>query len=164
MRCLPSFLFYFFWQHANLIDPLLKKTKLWRLPKTEGSILKYIVPPLRPAYIGEKRTPISKAYGIKVRWYGEHVGENIAKLGNILGTSREHSVKTLGSKEIWKKIPPPPPKHKRKKSKAPWVHAWALPLAAWNFSSQKTWLPFLAWANSPCKEQPTYSMLGHIWF
>jgi len=35
-----------------------------------------------------------------VRWYGEHVGENSAKLGNMLGTSREHSANTLGSKEI----------------------------------------------------------------
>jgi hypothetical protein len=83
-----------------LIDPLLKKMKPWRLPKTEGSILKYVVPPLRPTYIGERRTPFSKAYGIKVRWYGEHVGENIAELGNILGTSREHGANTLGSKEI----------------------------------------------------------------
>jgi len=83
-----------------LIDPLLKKIKLWRLPKTDGFILKYVFPPLWPRYIGKRRTPFSKAYGIKVRWYGEHVGENIAKLGNILGTSREHSANTLGSKEI----------------------------------------------------------------
>jgi hypothetical protein len=46
-------------------------------------ILKYIVPPLWRTYIGERRTPFSKAYGIKVRWNGEHVGENI---GNPLGT------------------------------------------------------------------------------
>jgi len=59
---------------------------------------------------------------------------------------------------------PPPPQHKRKKSKAPWVHAWAFPLAAWKFSSQKTWSPFLAWASTPCKEHPTYSVLEHIWF
>jgi hypothetical protein len=51
--------------------------------------LKYIVPPLWPTYIGERRTPFSKAYGINVRWYGEHVGEYIAKLGNIVGTRRE---------------------------------------------------------------------------
>jgi hypothetical protein len=38
-------------------------------------------------------------------------------LGNILGTSREHSVKTLGSKEIWKKIPPPPQNIKGKKAR-----------------------------------------------
>jgi hypothetical protein len=28
------------------------------------------------------------------------------------------------------------------------------------FSSQKTWSPFLAWANTPCKEYPTYSVWG----
>jgi hypothetical protein len=69
-----------------LIGPSLKKLKLWRLPQTEGSILKFIVPPLWPRYLGERRTPFSKAYGIKVRWYGEHVGKNIAKLGNLKGT------------------------------------------------------------------------------
>jgi hypothetical protein len=63
--------------------------KLWRLPKIKGSILKYIVPPLWRTYITERRTPFSKAYGIKVRWYGEHVGENIVKLGNPLGTHWE---------------------------------------------------------------------------
>jgi hypothetical protein len=62
--------------------------KLWRLPKTEGSILKYTVPPLWPRYIGERTTTFSNAYGIKVRWYrerGEHceIGEHI---GNPLGT------------------------------------------------------------------------------
>jgi hypothetical protein len=51
---------------------------------------------------------------------------------------------------------PPLPKFIRKKSKAPWVHAWAFPLAAWNFSSQKSWSPFLVWANTPCKEHLTY--------
>jgi len=39
--------------------------KLWRLPKIEGSILKYRVPPPWPSYIGEKRTTSAKAYGIK---------------------------------------------------------------------------------------------------
>ncbi len=67
-----------------MIGPSLKKMKLWRLPKTEGSILKYIVPPLWPMYITERRKPFPKAYGIKVRWYGEDVGENITKLGNIV--------------------------------------------------------------------------------
>jgi hypothetical protein len=50
--------------------------KLWRLPQIEGSILKYRVPPLWLCiYTGEKRTTFAKAYGIKVRCYGEHVGE-----------------------------------------------------------------------------------------
>ncbi len=59
------------------------KMKLWRLLKIEGSVLIYIVPPLEPTYIGES----AKAYGLKVRFlYGEHVGEHIVNLGNILGT------------------------------------------------------------------------------
>jgi len=57
--------------------------KLWRILKIEGSALMYIVPPLGPTYIGES----AKAYGLKVRClYGEHVGEHIVNLGNILGT------------------------------------------------------------------------------
>jgi hypothetical protein len=59
------------------------KKKLWRFLKIEGSVLMYIVPPLGPTYIGES----AKAYGLKVRClYGEHVGEQIVNLGNILGT------------------------------------------------------------------------------
>jgi hypothetical protein len=62
--------------------------KLWRLLKVEGSVLMYIVPPLRPIYIGERRTTFAEAYRrIKVRClYGEHVEEHIVNLGNILGT------------------------------------------------------------------------------
>jgi hypothetical protein len=47
-------------QQANLIGPPLKKKKkkkkkkLWRLPKIEGSILKYRVHTLWRSYIGEK--------------------------------------------------------------------------------------------------------------
>ncbi len=54
------------------------------------------------------------------------------------------------------------PKLKRKKSKAPWVHAWAFQLAAWNFSSQKTSSPFLAWPNTPCQEHPTNSSYSQL--
>jgi hypothetical protein len=60
--------------------------KLWKLPISEGSILKCIVPPLWLSYISERTRPFSKAYGIKVRWCGEHVGENVVKMGNTLGT------------------------------------------------------------------------------
>ncbi len=57
--------------------------KLCRLLKIEGSILMYIVLPLGPTYIGES----AKAYGLKVGFlYGEHVGEHIVNLGNIVGT------------------------------------------------------------------------------
>jgi len=70
-----------------LIGPSLKKKEIMETPQYRRFYSEvYIVPPLWATYIGESRTPFSKAYGIKVRWYGEHVGENIAKLGNILGT------------------------------------------------------------------------------
>jgi hypothetical protein len=55
-----------------------------------------------------------------------------------------------------KKTFSPPTKLLNEKSKPPWVHAWAFPLAAWNFSSQKSSSLFLAWANTPCKEHTTY--------
>ena len=61
--------------------------KLWRLLKIEGSVLMYIGPPLRPDYLVVRRTIFAKTYGMKVRClYGEHVGEDIVNLGNILGT------------------------------------------------------------------------------
>jgi hypothetical protein len=74
--------------------------RLWRLPKTESSILKNIVPPLWPTNIGERRTPFLKAYGIKVRWYGER--GKFREIG-------EHSANTLGSSDKWKKNPTSPP-------------------------------------------------------
>ncbi len=37
------------------------------------------------------------------------------------------------------------------------MHARAFPLAAWNFSYQKSLSSFFTWANNPCKEQPTDS-------
>jgi hypothetical protein len=58
----------------------------WRLPKIEGSILKCRGPPLWPTYTGERRTTFSEAYGMKVRWYGEYVGEYIENFGSILRT------------------------------------------------------------------------------
>ncbi len=104
------------------------------------------------SYIGERWTTFTKAYGTKVRCYGEHVKEHI---GNLMGTHWELEQKWehLGNQVNMKKSSP---KLIRKKSKAPWVHAWAFPLAAWNFSSEKSSSPFLAWANTPCKEHTTY--------
>jgi hypothetical protein len=61
--------------------------KLWKLFKIEGFVLIYIVPPLWPTYIGERRTTFAKAHGLKVKClYEEHVGEHIVNLRNILGT------------------------------------------------------------------------------
>jgi hypothetical protein len=77
MRCLPSSIFSL--QQANLIGPSLrkkkKKKKILNLSNIEGYILKYVGPPLWPSYIGERRITFAKAYGIKVRCYGEHVGD-----------------------------------------------------------------------------------------
>jgi hypothetical protein len=74
--------------------------KLWRLPKIECSILKHRVPPLWPSYIGERRTTFAKAYGIKVRWYGEHVGEH---LGDLMGTHWELKKEHIGNQGKLKK-------------------------------------------------------------
>jgi hypothetical protein len=49
-------------------------------------------------------------------------------------------------------------KFEMKTSKAPWVHALGpSPLATWNLSYQKSWSPFLAWANNtPLQRTPYY--------
>jgi hypothetical protein len=96
------------WIHCSLdLGPsskvafkIWKKLKPWRLPKVKGSILKYRVPPLWPTYIGERRTTFGKAYGIKLRCYGEHVGEHI---GNQMRTHWE-----LGKHEKKSFSPPSP--------------------------------------------------------
>jgi hypothetical protein len=53
-------------------------------PDNRVLVLKRVVSYLWPRYIGERRTTFAKAYGIKVRFYGEYVGEHIGKFGNIL--------------------------------------------------------------------------------
>jgi hypothetical protein len=58
----------------------------------QGSILKYRG---GPNYIGERRKTFAKAYRIKVRCYGEHVGEHIEKWG----TYWEPDGNPLGTKE-----------------------------------------------------------------
>jgi len=52
------------------------------------SILKYRVPPLWLTYIGERRKTFAETYGIKVRCYGEHVGE--LHNGNLKNLMRSH--------------------------------------------------------------------------
>jgi len=39
--------------------------------------------------IGERRRTFANAYGIKVRYCGEHVGEYIGNLGNTVGTNKK---------------------------------------------------------------------------
>jgi hypothetical protein len=63
------------------LAPLSEKTELSTQPEIAGSISKYRVLPLWPSYIGERRITFAKAYGIKVRRYGEHVGEQVGNLG-----------------------------------------------------------------------------------
>jgi hypothetical protein len=53
------------------------------LPKIQGSILTYRVPPLWPSYISERRTTFAKALGIKVSCYGEHVEEHNGNLSTF---------------------------------------------------------------------------------
>ncbi len=54
----------------------------------------YIVLPLGPNYIGERKTTFAKAYGLKVKClYGEHV----VNLGNILGTHKKLRGNTMGT-------------------------------------------------------------------
>jgi hypothetical protein len=66
---------------ANLIGSLVKKNETLEAPKIQGSILKYGVPPLWFTYICKWRRTYAKAYGIKVRCYGENVGDHIGNLG-----------------------------------------------------------------------------------
>jgi hypothetical protein len=79
------------------------RKKLGRFLKIGGSVSMCVVPPFGPTYIGES----AKAYGLKVRClYGEHVGEHVVNLGNILGTLWKH----IRKQEKFKKIilPSPP--------------------------------------------------------
>ncbi len=63
---------------------ITQKNETMETPQIEGFILKYGVPPLWPTF--------AKTYRMKMSCYGEHVGEHIGNLINILGTSREHSI------------------------------------------------------------------------
>jgi len=47
----------------------------------EDSILKHGVPLLWSTYITKRRRTSAEAYGIKVRCYGENVGDHIGNLG-----------------------------------------------------------------------------------
>jgi hypothetical protein len=58
--------------------------KLWRLPKIKGFILIYRIHPLWPTYINERKTTLTKAYGIKMKCYWEFLGGTHQKLGNFL--------------------------------------------------------------------------------
>jgi hypothetical protein len=78
--------------------------------------LNCIVPPLWPTYIGERRTPFSKAYKSEEVWrnVGENIGTHWELERNIV---RTHWEVEKNEKKYF--LPLPTPKHKRKKNKAP---------------------------------------------
>jgi hypothetical protein len=119
--------------------------------------------PLCPTYIGERRTTFAKACGIKGRCYGEYVGEQIGSLGNILGTHWELSgyiVRTHWNQGKMKKNPPPAPPNLKGKKQGTFVHAWAFPLAAWNFSPKRVHHHFgLGWYPL----QKTHYLFNTLW-
>jgi hypothetical protein len=92
------------------------KLKQWRLPIIKGYILKYRVPPLWPTYIGERRTTFAKAYGVKARCYGEHIGEYIENLMGTYCKLKRNMVGTHWEPEKVKNKSFPPTKLKREKS------------------------------------------------
>jgi len=66
-----------------------------------------------PTYIGERRTPFSKAYKSEEVWkkcYGKYweLERNIVRTHWEVGKNEKKSL-----------LPPPTPKHKKKKNKAP---------------------------------------------
>jgi len=91
MRCLPCSIFFLQW--ANLVGPSLKKTETMEVAKFEDFFLKLSFPPHWPTYIGERRTTIAKACGIKVRCYWELFEEHVSNLGSHwcgLGWTNSH--------------------------------------------------------------------------
>jgi hypothetical protein len=115
------------------------KKKVWRLPKIPGSILKYRVPPLWPTYIGG-RTTFAKAYGMKVTCYGEHVGEHIGNLGNILGIQRKHGGNTLETWENEIKSFPHLQKNLKGKKQGTLSTCLGLPIGCMNFFFHKEFI------------------------
>ncbi len=81
-----------------------EKMKLWWLPKIEGPILKYNVPPFWPTYIGQKVDNIFQIIWDKSEecYGGEHVGEHIGNLENILRTWWEPIENLKGT--LWEHI------------------------------------------------------------
>jgi hypothetical protein len=82
MRCLPSFFAtsQFDWSITQ------KEVKPWKLAKIEGFILSSS--PLAHLYMRKEYNICQSTWvkNLKVRRYGEHVGEYIENLANILRT------------------------------------------------------------------------------
>ncbi len=138
----PKFNSSFSWWAIWLVHPQNKKKTHWRLPKIEGSIVKYKVLPLWPIYIGERRTTSAKACGIKWGTIGNFLGNMLGTWelfasphpapnpkNNLHGKSNVHCPNgkwtvdnpLSTTNKTWKKKPPPPPTHKKKRN-APSLH------------------------------------------
>ncbi len=155
------FIFFFVMSQFDL--RISQKNETMGAPKTEGSILEFRGPLLWPTYCqsiwDQSEVLWRTCWGTNLE-----LGEQIRNMMRIhWGLKKEHGTHWEPGKNGKKKpsIPPPtsPPKLTRKKQGTPWWHAWAFPLAAWNFSSQKSSSPFLARAITPCKEHTTYRVL-----
>ncbi len=138
----PRFCFKFYFGDMPIwLAHCTKNMKLWRLPKNRRLYFEVCSSfPLAQLYRWKEDTIFQDIWDkSEVVWrtcWGKHceIGKHI---GNPLGTSREHSVNTLGSREIWKKIPhtPPPPNIKGKKAShlecmlgpCRWLHEISLP-------------------------------------
>ncbi len=110
---------------------------------TSGHMMMMMTNPVRPA---PNPTYSSYFHPIWMIW----------KIRNMVGTHWELKGNTVGTHIVnqgkMRKIPhptPSPPKTSKEKIQATLVASWAFPLAAWNFSSQKSSSLFLAWANYP---------------
>ncbi len=100
----------------------------------------------------QNRKSYFKAYGSCTlaqlyRWKEDNICQSIWDKSEVLWRTCWGTHWEPGKNEK-KKILPPKNKIKRKKSKAPVLHAWAFPLAAWNFSPQKSSSSYLARANN----------------
>ncbi len=151
-------------QWANSIGPSLKINKLRRLLKVEGSIFNYRVPPLWPTYIGERRTKFAKSYGIKVRCYGEHVGEQIGNLmrthlvliGNIVGTQWEPE-----KNEKKNSSPRPHPKLKWKKKQGNVSACLGLLIGCMKFLFPKEFFTIFGLGEYPLQRTPFLLWKAH---
>jgi hypothetical protein len=140
MRCLPSSICF----RADLFS---KKVNPWKLPQNRRFYFEFL-PFGSPIYVnGHDICQRIWVQGV-VLWrtcWGIH-WELEEPIENLMGAYWKFEGNIVGTRENWKKsLIQHPPQLKRKKCKAPWVRAWAFPLAIWNFSSQKRSSPFLAW-------------------
>jgi len=103
----PNFVLFFF--TMNQFDwPITQKNETMEAPQDRRFYFEVLSSsPLAHPYGWKEDNNLPKHMGliIKVRCYGEYVGEYIGNLGNILRTHWELKGNTLGMREKWKKSP-----------------------------------------------------------